>query len=292
MLASSSVQLDRTALNGGPWDEGSLGAIAVGAVGHQVVIETRDDRAAAATNLLFAAMLEPVRADTRARLIVERIADGWRVFSGDSGHPFEGSLDDVQWYLRYQVARLLMAARPDLLWLHAAGVTRRGAALLIVGVSGSGKSTMAARFLRRGCGYLGDELLPIDPQKGLVYPFAMAPAVRIESSRQLPAADVRRLAKSTVVLEPTQIVNDAFRVGSMVFPIADDTIGREPLSPARTALELLGHVVDGDRDRLQTLRAAAALASAAPAMRVGLADIDEAIGCAADHHDAAQTRSR
>ena len=57
-----------------------------------------------------------------------------------------------------------MKARPDLLWLHAAGVARDGHAVLITGPSGSGKSRLATRLIAEGFAYLGDDVLPFDPR--------------------------------------------------------------------------------------------------------------------------------
>jgi hypothetical protein len=64
--------------------------------------------------------------------------------------------------------------RPDLYFVHAAVVTLEHAAVMLVGESGSGKSTTTWALLHHGCGYLSDELGPVDLQTGEVYPYPHA----------------------------------------------------------------------------------------------------------------------
>jgi hypothetical protein len=263
----------------------------VAALGHQVVVDTSDELAADAVATLFGAMIAPVGLDALARLIVERHGDRWTMGGAASASSFGGSLDDICWYLRYEVTRLLIAARADLVWLHAAGVARDGCAMLIAGTSGSGKSTLAARLVRRGLQYLGDEVLALDTASGAVHPFPMAPAVRAESSRDLSLSEVRRLPKSTVALASTDVAAGATRVAALAFPArTGHAIGVEQLPPSHAAIELLGHCLDGSPDRMRAVRAAAALAAVAPAIRLTFDEIDEAVACAERHLNAIRSR--
>lgn len=56
-------------------------------------------------------------------------------------------------------------------FLHAACVSKNGRALLIPGVSYSGKSTLAAALAKAGARFFSDDMAPIDRQ-GRVHPFA------------------------------------------------------------------------------------------------------------------------
>lgn len=67
------------------------------------------------------------------------------------------SLDDV---LQFAVA--VAVARPDRLMMHAAVVARDGDALLLVGESGRGKSTLSAAAFVAGWELLGDDLAIVD----------------------------------------------------------------------------------------------------------------------------------
>jgi hypothetical protein len=68
----------------------------------------------------------------------------------------------------------LQRLRPDLLFLHAAVLTYEGAAHVLTGRSGAGKSTTCWGLLHRGLGYLSDELAPIRLPDMTVQPFPRA----------------------------------------------------------------------------------------------------------------------
>jgi len=67
----------------------------------------------------------------------------------------------VHAYLNSTVISLLLAQR-GCFALHANAVEIAGAAVLIAGASGAGKSTTAARLHQRGCRILADDLSPLD----------------------------------------------------------------------------------------------------------------------------------
>lgn len=64
--------------------------------------------------------------------------------------------------------------RPDLLFLHAAGLVRDGRALVLAAESGGGKSTTTWAALHHGYALLSDELAPVDPRALLVHPHPRA----------------------------------------------------------------------------------------------------------------------
>jgi hypothetical protein len=66
----------------------------------------------------------------------------------------------------YAAAALVAIERSPRLLLHAGAVVHDGRAVLFPGVSGTGKSTMVAACLRRGFGYLSDELVAVEPATG------------------------------------------------------------------------------------------------------------------------------
>lgn len=57
------------------------------------------------------------------------------------------------------------------LLLHAGAAEKDGRAVLMTGMSGSGKSTMAAMLGERGWRYLGDEFVLVDLDSGELHPF-------------------------------------------------------------------------------------------------------------------------
>lgn len=56
----------------------------------------------------------------------------------------------------------VVMAREDLLSIHAAGVVTPEGAVVLPGDAGSGKTTLCARLLQRGAGYLSDDSVAID----------------------------------------------------------------------------------------------------------------------------------
>lgn len=70
--------------------------------------------------------------------------------------------------------------RPDLYFLHAAALLYRDSAFLLIGRSGNGKSTTCWGLLHHGCGYLSDELAPIDLQRHTVQPYPHALCLKSE----------------------------------------------------------------------------------------------------------------
>lgn len=76
------------------------------------------------------------------------------------------------------VKALLVRERPDLLFLHACAVEKSGQALVAVGSTTSGKTTLSQELSRRGFRILSDDLVPIHVESGQVYPLRTTPAVR------------------------------------------------------------------------------------------------------------------
>jgi hypothetical protein len=64
--------------------------------------------------------------------------------------------------------------RADLYFVHAAVLALEHGAMMLVGGSGSGKSTTTWALLHQGCRYFSDELGPVDLQTGEVYPYPRA----------------------------------------------------------------------------------------------------------------------
>ena len=94
----------------------------------------------------------------------------WR--ASVNGELFE--LDEFEWALRSvedTIADRLLEAYADCLLLHAGAVSRDDTTYLVVGKSGSGKTTTTLEFLRRGFLYLTDEFTAIEPDGATIRPF-------------------------------------------------------------------------------------------------------------------------
>lgn len=68
-----------------------------------------------------------------------------------------------------------------LLILHGAVLERNGGAIILPAPSGSGKSTLCAGMMHRGWRLLSDELILIDPERGLVHPLCRPVSLKNQS---------------------------------------------------------------------------------------------------------------
>ncbi len=89
--------------------------------------------------------------------------------------------DEVLPYIEWGINWCVIAAHAGYLQFHAATLARDGQAVIFVGPSGTGKSTLAAGLLARGWQYLSDEFALIDPDTLLVHPFPKALCVKAGS---------------------------------------------------------------------------------------------------------------
>ena len=77
------------------------------------------------------------------------------------------------WHLNIAV----VAESGRYLLLHAAAASYNGSAILLPAAKESGKTTLVARLVQRGCGYLTDEATAIDPVSLAVDPYAKPLAI-------------------------------------------------------------------------------------------------------------------
>jgi len=84
-------------------------------------------------------------------------------------------LGEFLYWIEKEITLSLQKMRTDLYFLHAAALAYKGDAFILTGPTGSGKSTMTWALLNNGCGYLSDELAPIDIRTMAVqlYPHAL-----------------------------------------------------------------------------------------------------------------------
>jgi hypothetical protein len=87
----------------------------------------------------------------------------------------------------------LQKLRRDLYFVHAAVLTRGAAAVMLVAISGGGKSTLTWALLHHGFGFLSDELAPVDLKTLEVHPYPRTLALKREppTSYPLPRRTVR-----------------------------------------------------------------------------------------------------
>jgi hypothetical protein len=114
-------------------------------------------------------LLAPLATDEPARHVYSVVDDGARfksryaLYSGGQHiirTPFEPlALAFLLWHLNHVV----VVESDRYLLLHAAAASHSGSAMLFPAAQDSGKTTLVAGLVQRGCGYLTDEAAAIDP---------------------------------------------------------------------------------------------------------------------------------
>lgn len=137
------------------------------------------------------------------------------------------SLDVARYLIVREAAEALCGADRVGAVLHGAAVLGPRGALLIVGDSGRGKSTLAQGLINAGCGFLADDHLPlhVDGRRLLAFPTGSAiksGARNLSEVRRLVALHGRRNSSregvSYLPLEAAAAAGQAIPLAAIVFP--------------------------------------------------------------------------
>lgn len=170
----------------------------------------------------------------------------------------------------HAVVKLLMLARPDLLWIHAGVVALHDRAAMFCAPSGQGKSTLVYALLRLGWTYLSDEVAAVDTAAGLVHPFPLSPRRRVHDGEfvLLDAFEsVRELRKVPIDLLPHTIPRRPLplaRIGFLRFVPEASSMTRTAAAPGQAVLELLRNSLSIRSDREGEISRLARLVSLVP----------------------------
>ncbi|MEP2552242.1 MAG: hypothetical protein ABJH26_13175, partial [Marinomonas sp.] len=66
----------------------------------------------------------------------------------------------------------LMLLRSDVLFMHAAGVSKNGKGFVFPAHGGTGKTTLSLALMRMGFDLMGDDLMMVEAKTGVVHPYA------------------------------------------------------------------------------------------------------------------------
>jgi hypothetical protein len=234
--------------------------------GRQVEILTDVAAARDLFERTYASMLVPALISSAGRIEIMQTANGFTV-NGleqlDFKHPrFEPLVD----YLTREVVRKFVEARPDLLWVHGAAVEWNGSALLIVGRSGQGKSTLSTRLCESGWRLLSDEVAPIRMDADEVLPFPRSAFRRVYPGREIGPDETGFLAKEQVALPERALHLKPAPIKAAVFALFkyDASPEMEVLSPGTAAIELVGSCFNFDDHRATAVARIAKLAESIP----------------------------
>ena len=110
-------------------------------------------------------------------------------------------------FLLYLVQNHLLRIVRSCFAIHGAALSIRGRGCVLAATSGTGKSTLALEHLRRGAGFLSDEVAALDRRDGKIHAFPRALAVRAGAPEVVPVPDAIaatpcRVAGETKLLVP------------------------------------------------------------------------------------------
>lgn len=182
----------------------------------------------------------------------EEVEFGWEGHSPFSPLPLAQTHPLFEWGLNWCIATLSGAHAV----IHSAVVERGGAALVLPGQPGAGKSTLCAALALTDWRLLSDELTIVSQETGLVQPMPRPISLKQASIgiiRSLfPEVALSKLVDDThkgaiaYVCPPAHAVNawpNAVRIGYVVFPryVQGGEFTVEPISRAQALAELMGH---------------------------------------------------
>ena len=185
-----------------------------------------------------------------------------------------------------EINQYLVNTLGDQSLLHASCVARRNRAIVFPATAGSGKTTLAAGLVERGCGYLTDELVILHKRSSSVVPFPKAMSLKEGSFRlfgqfgpdptgpehdRVWYLDPERLRPGCVVKKPTPI-------GWVVLPHyeAGAKTRIKPLTVGETVLGLFENTVNIARHKQKGLDRLIKIAKKAPGHRLVFGDLDKA----------------
>jgi hypothetical protein len=119
---------------------------------------------------------EAVPEDHGFKLVVSH-GVAYRVQSPDQSVSGSSDIDVALEVLDKQLRAFLAANAPRHIFVHAGVVGWRGRAIVIPGMTFSGKTTLVAELVRAGAEYYSDEFAPIGP-RGLVHPYPKPLSIR------------------------------------------------------------------------------------------------------------------
>lgn len=188
----------------------------------------------------YAAMLVPAQRESIGRLELMRTENGYALRGGRRSED-ASSLRYLLESIRDEILYCFIAARRDLMWMHAGGVERAGRAVIFAGPSGNGKSTMVTLLCERGWRFLSDDIAPVRMNVDEVLPFPQAPRRRIHPGETLPPQRIGVLERESVVIDPNLIQRDPMPIGGIVFPLfrGDQPAELNRVAPGEAAFKLI-----------------------------------------------------
>jgi hypothetical protein len=210
------------------------------------------------------------------------------------------TLADQEFRISRRLNQRKLDGEPDLLHVHSAAVARDGAAVLLVGKGGSGKSTLTAALVRAGWQYVTDEIVSARPANGRVVAYPRPITLRkgvwscFPELAPFPDTPLTENEGARVEVAPLDLgtaVDFEPRVRAVVFPryTTDAPAGLERIATVAECVEdLAASCHDLERLGATGVQQLAEWAALGAAWRLDFSDLDEAI----EHVDEAFAAAR
>ena len=132
-------------------------------------------------------------------------AEGYVLRSADTYRYHGTPVAQLLPLLKDEVRLQFMRSRPDLLWLHAAAISREDNAVLLCAPSGQGKSTISTKLTDRSWKFLSDDIAPVRMEGDKVLPFPQLPFRRLHPGIEVPDGELYRLDRESVIVDRASI---------------------------------------------------------------------------------------
>jgi len=191
--------------------------------------------------------------------------------------------DSLLFHIDKELILALQHERPDLLFLHAAAVDVGGRVAVLVGPSGMGKSTLTLAAVEAGCGYLSDELAPVDLDTLTVHPYAHALCLKaLPSGRSgLPAGTLAEHGRFHVPAAALRAPADSERrvLAALVFLRRDDpdALALRSISAGAAAARLIANTLNALAHPFAGLDAVLQLGQRVPSFELQAGDTRTAV---------------
>lgn len=227
-----------------------------------VMLEWADDESAGLADFLFGAASQTGDVEPHIHYLLSYSVeeDRFHLTSDHPGDKKNAARGQMALYLMERVTYHLADKSSGGMVFHAACLVKNGAALLLPGESGAGKSSLTVWFTRQGWSYLSDELVHLPGDDGDIQGFPRPVQIKCKMSELFSEIDPGEClavhperGMDSPWLIPAAVLNrgrdlpaGGFELRGILFPQfkAGEPFAMEQLSAADCALRLTGGLVN------------------------------------------------
>jgi hypothetical protein len=215
------------------------------------------------------------------RVTLDELEASWIEVRDSTGRCERGSSEYAVYHARKWMTAAFVAAHCDLIWLHAAAASMEGAAILLAGPAGAGKSTLVVQLVDRGWDLLADDVVALRPTGGEALPLPFSPEVRAiprGPEEDWPVFLAQPKARFTIA--PDRVASRPALVAAIVFPEYACDVARPIITPLTvvSAVQALAPQALGARQGREKIGELFDLARRIPCYRLRYADPAAAAG--------------